>query len=192
MEQADKERMQREIEEMANARFPGAVDQVVVLQYGDEPVVEPGQLMIRVLVKPEEPDGRERPLRDFADAYRTELEEFRREMSERFPQAKRLQFTRDESSGERKRVIMMPLDRDRGSGTREGGREGEPAAGELTPVMARLGPADLETVEMLITAGIAANRADAVRWALARIRERPAYAQLRDRISEIDRLKTEF
>src|SRR5260370_19470527 len=41
-------------------------------------------------------------------------------------------------------------------------------------------------------AGIAANRADAVRWALARIRERPAYSQLRERAREIERLKTEF
>ena len=45
--------------------------------------------------------------------------------------------------------------------------------GELTPVMARLGPVDLETLDALITAGIAASRAEAVRWALARIRERP-------------------
>jgi hypothetical protein len=36
------------------------------------------------------------------------------------------------------------------------------------------------------------NRAEAVRWALARIRERPAYAQLRERAREIERLKTEF
>jgi hypothetical protein len=39
--------------------------------------------------------------------------------------------------------------------------------GELTPVMARLGPVDLETLDALITAGIAASRAGAVRWALA-------------------------
>lgn len=188
MQQADAERIQREIEEAANERFPGVVERVMVLQYGDEPVVEPGELMIRVLVKPVEPGGQDEPLRDFAKAYRSELDEFRREMSERFPQANRLQFARDDASGEHKRVIMMPLNR----GPREGGREGEPAASELTPVMARLGPADLETVDMLITAGIAANRAEAVRWALARIRERPAYAQLRERISEIDRLKAEF
>jgi hypothetical protein len=191
MEQTDKERIQRiqrEIEEAANERFPGAVERVMVLQYGDEPVVEPGELMIRVLVKSKEPGGQDQPLRDFADAYRSELDEFRREMSERFPQARRLQFTRGDDSGEHKRMIMMPLNR----GPGEGGRESEPAAAELTPVMARLGPADLETVDMLITAGIAANRAEAVRWALARIRERPAYAQLRERISEIDRLKAEF
>jgi Arc/MetJ-type ribon-helix-helix transcriptional regulator len=58
--------------------------------------------------------------------------------------------------------------------------------------MARLGPVDLETVDILITAGIAANRADAVRWALARIRERPAYARLRERTREIEKLKNEF
>jgi Arc/MetJ-type ribon-helix-helix transcriptional regulator len=51
---------------------------------------------------------------------------------------------------------------------------------------------DLETLDALITAGIAASRAEAVRWALARIRERPAYAQLRERAREIERLKTEF
>ncbi len=64
--------------------------------------------------------------------------------------------------------------------------------GELTPEMARLGPVDLETLDALITAGIAGSRAEAVRWALARIRERPAYAQLRERALEIERLKTEF
>jgi len=58
--------------------------------------------------------------------------------------------------------------------------------------MARLGPADLETLDTLIAVGFAANRAQAVRWALARIRERPAYAQLRDRAREIEELKSQF
>jgi hypothetical protein len=35
-------------------------------------------------------------------------------------------------------------------------------------------------------------RADAIRWALARIRERPAFERLRERIREIDRLRNEF
>ncbi len=68
----------------------------------------------------------------------------------------------------------------------------EPKDGDLTPVMARLGPADLETLDTLITAGFAANRAQAVRWALARIRERPAYAELRERAKEIENLKSQF
>jgi len=58
--------------------------------------------------------------------------------------------------------------------------------------MARLGTVDLETLDALITAGIVANRAEGVRWALTRIRERPAYAQLRERALEIERLKNEF
>ena len=64
--------------------------------------------------------------------------------------------------------------------------------GDLTPVMARLGPADLETLDTLIAAGFAANRAQAIRWALARIRERPAYAELRERAKEIETLKSQF
>jgi hypothetical protein len=44
----------------------------------------------------------------------------------------------------------------------------------------------------LITAGIANSRAEAIRWALARISERPAYAQLREHTRDIQRLTTEF
>jgi Arc/MetJ-type ribon-helix-helix transcriptional regulator len=66
------------------------------------------------------------------------------------------------------------------------------SGGELTPVMARLGPTDLQTLDTLITAGIASNRADAVRWALARIRERPAYEQLLTITRSIEELKDQF
>jgi len=58
--------------------------------------------------------------------------------------------------------------------------------------MVRLRTEELDTVDTLITAGIAGNRAEAVRWALARIRERPAFEQLRAHTREIERLKTDF
>jgi hypothetical protein len=44
----------------------------------------------------------------------------------------------------------------------------------------------------VVTAGIVPNRADGVRWALARVRQRPAYAQLREHIGKIDELKAQF
>ncbi len=68
----------------------------------------------------------------------------------------------------------------------------EAAAGDITHVMVRLKAPELEIVDTLITAGIANNRAEAIRWALARISERPAYTQLRQHTRDIQRLKTEF
>ena len=66
------------------------------------------------------------------------------------------------------------------------------ADGEFTHVMVRLSTAELGIVDTLIAAGVATNRAEAVRWALTRIRERPAYEQLREHTRDIERLKSEF
>jgi hypothetical protein len=63
---------------------------------------------------------------------------------------------------------------------------------ELTPVTARLGPADLATLDTVIAAGIVNSRAEALRWAVGRIRDNPAYAQLQQRVQEIDELKDHF
>jgi hypothetical protein len=41
-------------------------------------------------------------------------------------------------------------------------------------------------------AGIADNRADAIRLVLAPFRQQPEYEQLRERVREIDRLRAEF
>jgi hypothetical protein len=71
--------------------------------------------------------------------------------------------------------------------------EGEgKAVGALTPVMARLGPVELDTLNVLISAGIAGSRSECIRWALNLVRERPTFAKLRERSREIDSLKTEF
>lgn len=58
--------------------------------------------------------------------------------------------------------------------------------------MTRLGPADLATVDTLITAGIANSRAEVLRWTVGRIRDNPAYAQLQERVHEINELKAQF
>ena len=189
MDQAARERIQHEMEDEANQRFPGAAAQIRLLEHGDDPVVEPGEILIRIsLAPPGDPDGPEPDPHPFEQAQGPELSQFRRELLERVPEARRILVVREDPSGRDHRRFIMRLSPD------EPGAAGErrPGRDDLTPVMARLGPADLETVDTLITAGIAANRADAVRWALARIRERPAYAQLRERTHEIERLKTEF
>jgi len=124
-------------------------------------------------------------MEEFHQAHRTAVRELRRDM-DRLPGVVPLEIIA--GSGEGEGV-------DRGPRLRLGPRDGPlltTGEGPLVPVMARLGPADLETVDVLITAGIAANRADAVRWALARIRERPAYAQLQQRAREIEELKAQF
>jgi Arc/MetJ-type ribon-helix-helix transcriptional regulator len=59
-------------------------------------------------------------------------------------------------------------------------------------VRANLGPADLATIDALITTGMASSRAEALRWAVGRIRENPAYAQVQDKAREISELKAQF
>jgi len=105
------------------------------------------------------------------------IRQIQRDIPQRWPQATLFKLTTSQSQG-RKFMLRLPAP--------------DEQPGDLTPVMARLGPADLETLDTLITAGIAANRAQAVRWALARIRERPAYAQLRERAQEMEDLKSQF
>ena len=63
---------------------------------------------------------------------------------------------------------------------------------DFTRVATLLGPADLAAVDALIMAGVAASRAEVLRWAVGRIRENPAYTELQERMHEIDDLKAQF
>jgi hypothetical protein len=187
MDQAAVEHLEQQIGEEVNKRFPGgAIQRVKVLQYGDEPVIEPGELLVRLILEAAEGQkGQEQALRAFEEAHGEAFKQFRKDLSAALPSAWRMEVLTSSDTGDGPRMVL-------------GGRRLDSLAaraaegGELTPVMARLGRADLETLDALITAGIAASRAEAVRWALARIRDRPAYAQLRERAREIERLKTEF
>ena len=169
------------IEQDVRERFPdGAVDSVAVQQYGDDPSVEPGQIVIQVTVaSATEAEGDEDPLQGFHRAYRDAIRQLQQDIPQRWPQANRFKLvTRQNEGRQRLMMLRMPM-------------SDEPKS-DLTPVMARLGPTDLETLDALIAAGFAANRAQAIRWALARIRERPAYAELRERAKEIETLKSQF
>ena len=188
MDRAAMDHLEQRIDEEAKKRFPGgAMQRVAVLQYGDNPVIEPGELLVRVVLEAAEGrEGQEHALRAFEDAHGPAIKQFRHDLSAQLPEAGRLEFRASGDTGDGPRMVL--------GGRPRGSLEARAAegGGDLTPVMARLGRVDPETLDALITAGIAASRAEAVRWALARIRERPAYAQLRERAREIEKLKTEF
>jgi hypothetical protein len=186
MEQEALEQLRQMLDENVKARFPeGMIEQVRLLHYGDDPVVEPGQVVLRVVVAAgTDEEDRHRVTRKLEGAFRQQLDQLREDVADKLPQGTRIEI-RVGNDEKGPRFFMM-----RGH---QSTLEAKALAGaELTPVMARLGQADLETLDALITAGIAGSRADAVRWALARIRERPAYAQLRAKSAEIEALKSQF
>ena len=184
MDQADLEVIKQRFEEEVRKRFPGdAIQRTEVLQYGEAPEIEPGQLLARVVINvPEGEEERKRGFEKFHDQRREAFRELRRGLDQ-LPVSVVLQFVAagEPAEGEHQGPMIKMAAR---------GLGGE-AAG-FTPVMARLGAEDLETLDTLITAGIASSRAEAVRWALARIRERPAYEQLRAHTREIEELKAQF
>jgi hypothetical protein len=170
VEPATIDRIQRMIDAEATERFPpDAVPQLMLLHYGDHPVIEPGELYLRVIL------GQDGATRDaWMEEHFDRLEDFR---AQRLPEVRGFIVTTDVpgSAGLRPTGIMKM------DGISLLDPEADEIARGLTPVMAQLGPVDLATLDALITAGIAASRAEGARWALARIREQSAYATLSER-----------
>jgi hypothetical protein len=190
MDEAELARVREQFEQLVRERMPGApLERVEVLQYGDDPEIEPGQFLARVVVAvPAEEPERLRAFEAFHDEHREAFHELRREL-DKLPVRAILQFKAGGEQGEcAPHGPVLQLMHARGGPGAGPGPEGP----GLTPVMARLGQEDLETLDTLIAAGIATSRAEAVRWALARIRERPAFEQLRARTREIEQLKSQF
>ena len=167
----------------------GVISRVQVLEYGDDPAVEPGDVAVRVFLhRPDQPgDGEadEDIVGSFENANRERLKKLNDELPRVIAWVEFWADSQDETEKRRRHVLKIG----------RGGRAAKPlddAAEELTPVMTRLGPADLATVDTLITAGIASSRAEVLRWAVGRIRENPAYAQIQDRVHEINELKARF
>ena len=181
--------IERDINEEVRARFPGtAVRQAVLLQYGDDPEIGPGDLWVRMLFDADRPDDWEPTLITFRLANYAAIEQFAGYLAEKLPEIRLVEYT----------FSNNPVTRD-GHGPRFSNLVGERPSdiqerehGETTLELARLGPAGLETLDTLIMAGTAATRAEAIRWALDRIRERPAYQRLRELRGEADKLRNEF
>ncbi len=182
--------IEREIDAEARKRFPGdAVRQVVLLQYGDDAEIEPGDLWVRVLLAADGPEDYERSVREFNHTHQEAMEQFAGYLAGKLREIRLVEFTCEkvvhrDGHGPRCHLVL-------------GERLADARAwelGERIPVdlHTTLGRSGLETLDTLIMAGIADTRADAICWALARIRERPAYERLRERVREIDRLRTDF
>ena len=182
MERADLDRIQEQFERGVRKRLPGApIARVVVLQYGDDPEIEPGELMGRVYIEaPSDREQRDRFFEAFREQYGGAIKHVRHDLDQS-PIAGMIEFV--VGDGDDRRAFRL--------GRRRGALS-ETTGVPLVPVMARLGLTEIETVDTLITAGIAVNRAEAIRWALGRIRERPAYEELQRRAREIEELKQQF
>ncbi len=178
------------IEGHVRSAFPaGAIASVQVLGYGDDPSVEPGETAVRVFIdRAARPEGQ--------DADEEIVQVFKQDHGEA------IRRLRDELPGFVRWIEFRP-ETEPGAGRSHGpilkvrGRRGRGATPngdfeELTPVMTRLGTEDLATVDTLINAGMGNSRAEVLRWAVGRVREHPAYAQLQERVQEIGELKAQF
>jgi hypothetical protein len=192
MEQEEQERVRDKVEQAVRRRLEGApIERVEVLRYGDAPEIERGEVFVRVIISAPEnatdKKERERALESFHDGYREAIRELGDGLQRNAMSATlEFQVAGQPDDADEPHGPVIKLKRGMGPGLLAG------ADPSLTPVMARLGREELETLDTLIAVGIAGSRSEAVRWALTRIRERPAYAQILAHSREIDQLKSQF
>jgi hypothetical protein len=179
--------IEREIDDEAKIRFPGALGGVMLLQYGDDPEIEPGDLWVRLIPAADGPEDWERSLKAFWDTHEAAIDQFVSYLAGKLCQVRIVEFT-----------FNVPVTRDghcprmsRGVAQKLSDYRRE-ELGEDIFELARLGPAGLETVDTLIMAGIADTRGEAIRRALDRIPELPAYERLREHVRDTGRLIDEF
>jgi hypothetical protein len=156
--------IQREIDDEVRTRFPGAaVRRALLLQYGDDPQIEPRDLWVRVILDSDGPEDYDRAWQAFAGPHQAAIEEFPRYLADKVREITNVEFRFGDST-------EAGCDRD---GPQYGYPTGQRLAdyqewerGEATFVRAPLGPAGLETLDTLIVAGIAATRSrpSAGRW----------------------------
>ena len=111
MEHAEVTRLEQLIDREVKARFaPGAVRRVALLQHGDDPVIGPDELLVRVFAGASDPAGHgQQALDEWAQAHETGMRRLRRELSLRLPPARLLEFTMD-GGGDAAPRICLPDD----------------------------------------------------------------------------------
>lgn len=187
-----------QVEERIRSAFPeGSIERVQVLAHGDDPEVGPGKTAVRVLLsRAGRPAGAEADKEILATVRDVGPAPLGRLASD-LPFIEWIEF-RPHVPGRHggyhpdvgPNIRLGPREQDQAHLIEQAG-PGEPQD-QFTPVMTRLAAADLAAVDTLIAAGIGGSRAEVLRWAVSRIREHPAYAQLQDRVHEISQLKAQF
>ena len=162
--------------------FPeSAIARVQVLQFGDDPEVEPGQAAVRVFFNwPGQGEGGQaspKTVHQFCTANAAALGVLR----DGLPDV--IGWAEFRPQGEVRPARAGGLSYRIANRGRPSPRD---EAEDRTPVMVRLGAADLATVDTLITAGIVTSRAEGLRWALSRLRDHPAHALLQQQAGEND------
>jgi hypothetical protein len=156
------------IEQQVRQAFPdGAITRVQVLQYGDDPEVEPGQAAVRAFFDwPGRAEGGQadpKTVHRFVTASAAALGVLR----DQLPRI--IGWAEVRPEGEARPASAGGLSyRIADRGRTAAGRDEAPD--DRTPVMVRLGAVDLATVDTLITEGIVHSRAEGLRWALSRLR----------------------
>jgi hypothetical protein len=159
------------IEQQVRSAFPdGAIARAQVLQYGDDPEVEPGQAAMRVFFNwPGRSEGKKadpKTVHAFVNANERALGVLREELPRVIGW---VEFRPESQAGAASpRGLSYRI-----TGRRRSAAARDEAPDDRTPVMVRLGSADLATLDSLITAGIVNSRAEGLRWALSHIREHP-------------------
>src|SRR5580704_2183733 len=108
MERDEVDQIERVINHELRERFlTGAVDRAVLLQHGDDPAIQPGQLLVRVFVPaPDRPEDYEQTLAAWQGAHQAGMDNLRRELSLRLPAARLLEFTFDDPGADAPRIAM--------------------------------------------------------------------------------------
>jgi len=165
-----KEGLADRIEQRVRSAFPdGAITGVQILEHGDDPEVEPAQAAMRVFFEwAGRSQGRTaspQTVHAFVTANATALETLRDDL----PRVIRwVEFRPESPAGAASPQGLAYRITDRGRRA----AAPTPVPEDLTPVMTELGPADLATLDRMITEGTVTSRAEALREAVRIVRVR--------------------
>jgi hypothetical protein len=94
MDRAVIDSIEREIEHEVHKCFPGdAVRRAVLLHYGDDPEIEPGELWVRVFLRADRPEEYEQIILAFDRDHQAAIEEFLLELAAKLREIRLVEFT---------------------------------------------------------------------------------------------------